>query len=156
MPVWLDVVSKVATVIAVLIALSPFLAKALYLLRTQPPETEEERDHRLLMMTSGRVGWGQKGWVHFLDWFRTTDESSVSWKEWRARAVWCRLLRHKFTERDRPGQRYGGRCGRCWIYFTHDTEEGLEMLRRLRTIPPRFVNKHTRERIFTPPPPSKK
>lgn len=129
-PFWLEVVSKVATPIAVLIALSPHIWKAFYLLTTEPRRTEDDREKQIALWNSARAGFIQRMWFSFLYWCRRRNDENLSWKERRARALWCPLFRHKFGKIDRPAKSVAARCTRCWAYLVAETEESLEAARR--------------------------
>jgi hypothetical protein len=108
----LDAARDVATVGAVLIALSPHIHKAFRLLTTTN-KTLEEQMEQFEFMASDRVGWIQKSWYRLLDWIRTEDVEKLSWGEWWARRLWCPLAGHDLKERHRPAGYFQGICGNC-------------------------------------------
>lgn len=71
-----EIPAHVAEVVIALIAVSPFLAKGLHLLRTMPRQTVEEAANDLRNL--GRMGPIQRTWVSFLHSCRVYSDDLVA------------------------------------------------------------------------------
>lgn len=129
----LDVATKIASLVLAVIAVSPALRKAHYLLTTAPTESDDIRKKRIMMTLDGRMGWVQLAWTQLLWWCRKDTDELLTWKERRARYFWCRILRHKWNPdqvQSAGSTRLHAWCRRCRADFVLKTKEGLEKCRR--------------------------
>ncbi len=124
----LDIVTKVAQLILATIAVSPFIHKAMRLIRTEPPMSPEEREERIRLFI--RMGWGQLLWENFLQWARR-EPDLLTWKERRARLFVCPFIRgHRGEVGKWGGDRFGMKCERCGDVYVGETEELVKTWRK--------------------------
>ena len=113
-----------AEVVIALIAVSPFIHRAIFLIRTAPPRGREELLEDLKFRR--RMGLVQGALTDFLNWARRERRERLTWRELAHRNLWCPLGgHHGRTWRQQPpdGTRFEASCDDCRDRRVADTAE---------------------------------
>jgi hypothetical protein len=149
-PPWKDILEAaghVAEVAIALIAVWPMLNKAVGLIRTEPPQSDDERAERIQLLVSGRMGWGQRCWTLFLEWARREPSQLLSWRETQARFFLCPMGGHKIGEIGPAGSRFFADCLDCQARKHARTEDEIRRWAADGVTDPFGTDSKTRKRV---------
>jgi hypothetical protein len=122
---WWDVATKSAQLLLAAIAVSPFISKALRLVRTMPPMTQDERKEHIMLGVGDRMGWFEKCCRAVLEWARKKPKDLLSWRERRYRLLWCPLGGHHGEIEGSGSTRFAMQCRDCRDWGYGETEEDV-------------------------------
>lgn len=117
---------QLAEVVIALIAVSPFLQRAVSLIRTAPPTNADQVLQDLKLRA--RMGPVQGAWFDFLHWARRVRPEPLTWRELLYRKLLCPLGSHhgKIRKLVSPsGTGFEVMCDDCRDWQTSDSEEAL-------------------------------
>jgi hypothetical protein len=141
----------IAGAIAGVVCAVPILYGAVYLLCTDPRSLEERHDINMKVIR-GHLNPVRAAWEKFLRWCRTYSNEPLTFDQWVARHIKCRLEGHDLVKIEQVTDDYYGKCQKCNHTFGAGSLERLQEMAANREhvrISPMYI--HTRLRKLKKP-----